>query len=90
MSHNPIPEGQYGTELFEHWEDNTSQPQLPHLLLIASTPNGMTLQPGDTILKRLWVPASPALVYNQAQLGPAPDLGYHTLPHSFRPARRRG
>lgn len=53
-----------GMELFEHWEASGN------LLLVASTPQGMRLEPGDTIVRRRWAAAGEPEVYNRARLAP--------------------
>lgn len=62
---NPCPDS-YGADLFEHWE--TTAPDEYSLLSIAATPVGMTLRPGDWILRRRWAPASEPTTYNRARL----------------------
>ena len=49
-----------GIELFEHWDGK-------HLLLVSSTTYGMELEPGDTIVRRIWAAAGEPKVYNSAK-----------------------
>ena len=59
---SPCPDST-GEVLFEHWENADGSPAL---LLAASSPNGMHLQPGDVILRRVWAPAGVATLYDSA------------------------
>lgn len=56
-----------GFALFEHWETNEWGGH--ELLLVASTPQGIEMKPGDFILHRHWAPASTPMVYNRARGG---------------------
>ena len=55
-------------DLFEHWErvDRGHAGVGYYLLAVSSTPVGMTLKPGDAIVKRTYMPISPAAVFNEA------------------------
>lgn len=59
---SPCPDST-GEVLFEHWENALGRPSL---LLVASSPDEMRLQPGDVILRRVWAPAGRPEVYNEA------------------------
>lgn len=61
---NPAPTST-GMTMYEQWTEDPVRK--PYLVVAASTPFDMKLEPGDVIVQRRWAPAGAPKVYKEAQ-----------------------